>query len=1130
MAIIDDQLADLLGKNADLYAAYEVWANGQIMLLAGTVDDPDSFNAEGGKTGALGYYPVVNISGQTIYVPCQARLRATALGAANPEVVEEVVAASGAAVSAALTATDAAGVAQAMANFRATRAEGVAAFPVGAYFTSAETGAIRTYKRVAAAPGYVDQGDAAAPASRVDLDGKVAIADIREQVVAARAGIAAMRVPVDAGVLRVMGFAAPGDCPPYRMRRVPAKPGHPGCAQDADGQWWEVCDDVLDVRAFGAKGDCPDVSAIPGVQQAVIRAQVQAATNDIAAFRDALWAARDTGASTVQVGGARIYRIAYSNGGVPGLAVPDYKTLQGLPGARLEIDFSLASENSALAGVAGTVPIHNTIGCGNPETLRAKWSTGAIDGYINAGGAGNTGGITGPESFTRSPGLQGVDMRCHTRPNWRGFPAGSGWLGMGVLFRMASRARIRDCRIEGFPNSGLAVFGGGEHVIADNDLIRNGYGAKPNSDQNNLSLLGKPTKNRPDLDPRNTFVTRCRFIDARDEGIAYSTTDGLWLTDLTFMGSQDRALEGFFGTSQTEATFGAPLPSKTYVSNIRHDGKYVLGKVAQPVAAGSATVVLDDAWYCTAQTQQGSGRWIFIPGGETQAAVWAGSIYGNVLTVTRMTSGAVVKGMVLAAVGAVAAGQTVMEQLSGVPGGIGTYRVSINNAFTGQVGNMSGSCAIDWPYQIAAVDYATQTVTLTTPVTNAVPAGVTAYGLSTTSFGDGNGNQAEIYVDGYYAKNVRLTLLALIDIHSENDGVVRLRNIVAEDIICPTVNLGLLNFKRGDVSVDGVITRRIISTANGQPVVGIGEAYRWSIRGVDHDGGLSHLARITKTAGALVSRSTTGHIAACRTRANGRALIRLDGLFERVVVEDCDAALGDYDGQAEAGFVTLGNASSRVSELVVRRNSYTRLPGGVVPDAPITFPTGFGAGYIERLICHDNSFPLGEFAYARQHGVVSSVQARLASDQVAGSPVGVVVRDDGNQVMGKRRMTVSALAPAAGSYRRGDDLTLDLPSAGQPDRARCVQSGTVGTVARQATSSRIATDDTLVVASGSGWQVGTVVVVPGSPTNGGVLTVVGIYDNGFSTSVRLNDVLGVAVPIGTQIAVQQPAFRSGPAL
>lgn len=72
----EDQLAALLERNGALFTTYEGWANAQTMLLAGTLDDPDSFNAEGGKTGALGYYPVINVSGQTIYVPCIDRINA----------------------------------------------------------------------------------------------------------------------------------------------------------------------------------------------------------------------------------------------------------------------------------------------------------------------------------------------------------------------------------------------------------------------------------------------------------------------------------------------------------------------------------------------------------------------------------------------------------------------------------------------------------------------------------------------------------------------------------------------------------------------------------------------------------------------------------------------------------------------------------------------------------------------------------------------------------------------------------------------------------------------------------------------------------------------------------------------
>jgi hypothetical protein len=142
---IDDQLAVLLAQNADLFAAYEEWSNGQIMLLAGTVDDPNSFNEEGGRTGALGYYPVVNVSGQTIYVPCLARLRALALGGENAEGFEELVAQVGGKLAAVDDAVAQAGTATTLATTKAGLADEKAAL---------------TAQKAAAAQNVVDAGAA----------------------------------------------------------------------------------------------------------------------------------------------------------------------------------------------------------------------------------------------------------------------------------------------------------------------------------------------------------------------------------------------------------------------------------------------------------------------------------------------------------------------------------------------------------------------------------------------------------------------------------------------------------------------------------------------------------------------------------------------------------------------------------------------------------------------------------------------------------------------------------------------------------------------------------------------------------------------------------------------------------
>lgn len=112
MAYSDNDIAELVGLSAKFFSAYQAWSDGQIMLLAGTIDDPDSFDKDGGKAGALGYYPVVNVNGQTIYVPCVARLQAMAAGAADPQLIETLLATQ---VEAARSASGVAGAAAAEA-------------------------------------------------------------------------------------------------------------------------------------------------------------------------------------------------------------------------------------------------------------------------------------------------------------------------------------------------------------------------------------------------------------------------------------------------------------------------------------------------------------------------------------------------------------------------------------------------------------------------------------------------------------------------------------------------------------------------------------------------------------------------------------------------------------------------------------------------------------------------------------------------------------------------------------------------------------------------------------------------------------------------------------------------------
>jgi hypothetical protein len=76
---VDDQLSDLLVRQAGLYDVLEERQNADIQILGGTIDDPNSFDENGGKTGPLGFYPITNVNGVTRYYPCLARMRAVPL-------------------------------------------------------------------------------------------------------------------------------------------------------------------------------------------------------------------------------------------------------------------------------------------------------------------------------------------------------------------------------------------------------------------------------------------------------------------------------------------------------------------------------------------------------------------------------------------------------------------------------------------------------------------------------------------------------------------------------------------------------------------------------------------------------------------------------------------------------------------------------------------------------------------------------------------------------------------------------------------------------------------------------------------------------------------------------------------
>lgn len=63
------------------------------------------------------------------------------------------------------------------------------------------------------------------------------------------------RIPESQDVVRVDGFAAPGDGGGALYKRVATEPAHPGKFQSADGRWWELAEGRVAASMLGANGN-----------------------------------------------------------------------------------------------------------------------------------------------------------------------------------------------------------------------------------------------------------------------------------------------------------------------------------------------------------------------------------------------------------------------------------------------------------------------------------------------------------------------------------------------------------------------------------------------------------------------------------------------------------------------------------------------------------------------------------------------------------------------------------------------------------------------------------------------------------------------------------------------------------
>jgi hypothetical protein len=113
---------------------------------------------------------------------------------------------------------------------------------------------------------------------------------------------------------------------------------------------------------------------------------------------------------------------------------------------------------------------------------------------------------------------------------------------------------------------------------------------------------------------------------------------------------------------------------------------YVCAGGTGPIAGGGSRVLVNG---------DGSDPW----GGTCEPAVFTGSVSGTTLTVSSMTSGTILPGMILSAAGTSSTQVTyINSQLTGTTGGVGTYNLS--NSFTISSETMRG--LEDFTFQIDA--------------------------------------------------------------------------------------------------------------------------------------------------------------------------------------------------------------------------------------------------------------------------------------------------------------------------------------------------------------------------------------------------------------------------------------------
>lgn len=436
-------------------------------------------------------------------------------------------------------------------NYRKTRAKGVADFAIGDAFCSDDTGEMRRYERIAAAPGYADLGDKAAPATRMGLD---AAAKVSGQFTRRNPGI----VPAPYLRITTTGDATPGDGGAANYRRVAAEPAHPGKFQDERGFWFEIEGPHLPVEAFGAKGDCPNTDGMSNVDAVIA---IAAATNDVASFVAANRAAQALGGAEVTHGRGKIYRVGYTTE-YPAIVVGAFCSMRRVGGGRIQLD------PTTLPTVAPTTNLPNRSVCWGEIGIGDAFTLTRAQGTLWNGQNTIFTGLTRAD-FVEGVSLIDLDIRCRTTDT-----LGAAQRLYGVKAHWNVGLRVEGFYCEGTPNTGLSLRGGIRTRVRNVTALRCGFNAADNTSRNGVDIFGFIVKGSPQLSSFGWSVDGVVSDYNRDEGIAYTTIGGVVFRSLICRGNLDRPFEGDtnFRSTETAASLGQDVCNDITIDGFLFDG------------------------------------------------------------------------------------------------------------------------------------------------------------------------------------------------------------------------------------------------------------------------------------------------------------------------------------------------------------------------------------------------------------------------------------------------------------------------------------------------------------------------------------------------------------------------------